>query len=173
MLFSKRPLLASPIWHLVISVAGTLRRDTRHEGHKVFYSGHFGVNKTVKSSQRFFWWPGLRADVLAYVRTCAPCQRDKPSNKPSTGLLQLLPIPTTRWEHVSVELIVELPPTAQGCNAIVVFADALSKMVYLAPTTTTATALDIAQLFLERVVCLLGLPLQIVSDRDPRFAGLF
>jgi hypothetical protein len=72
-----------------------------------------------------------------------------------------------------VELIVELPPTAQGCNAIVLFADELSKMVYLAPTTTTATAVDIAQLFLERVVCLLGLPLQIVSDRDPRFAGLF
>jgi hypothetical protein len=68
---------------------------------------------------------------------------------------------------------VELPPTAWGYNAIVVLVDGLSKMVHLAPTTTAATAVDIAQLFLERVVCLHGLPMQIISDRDPRIAGLF
>jgi hypothetical protein len=72
-----------------------------------------------------------------------------------------------------MDLIVELPPTARVYNATVVFVDALSKMVHLAPTTTTATAVDVAQPFLERVVCLQGLPMQIISDRDPRFAGLF
>jgi hypothetical protein len=40
-------------------------------------------------------------------------------------------------------------------------------------TTTTSTTVDIAKLFLERVFCTHGLPMQIVSDRDPRFAGLF
>jgi hypothetical protein len=72
-------------------------------------------------------------------------QRDKPSNKPPAGLLQPLPIPARRWECVLLDLIVELQPTAQGYNAVVVFVDALSKMVHLTHTTTTATAVDIAQ----------------------------
>jgi hypothetical protein len=80
-------------------------------------------------------------------------------NKPPAGVLEPLPIPARRWERVSLDLIVELPLTAQGYSAIVVFVDALSKMVHWAPTTTTATAVDIAQLLLERVVCLRGLPL--------------
>jgi Integrase zinc binding domain len=66
------------------------------EGHDVLYSGHFRVYKTVKSLQRFFWWPSLRADVLAYVRPCAMYRRDKPSNKPPAGLLQPLPIPVRK-----------------------------------------------------------------------------
>jgi Integrase zinc binding domain len=111
---------------LVIPDVGTLHRDIMHEGHDVLYSGHFGVNKTVHSLQRFFWGPSLRADALACVRTCATCQRDKPSNKPPAGLLQPLPIPARRWERVSLDLIVELPPTARGYNAIVVFVDAHS-----------------------------------------------
>jgi hypothetical protein len=110
----------------------------------------------------------LRAGLLS-----RHVQRDKPSNKPPAGLLQPLPIPARMWDRVSLDLIVELPPIAQGYNVIVVFIDALSKMVHLAPTTTTATAVDTAQLFLERVVCLHGLPMQIVADRDPQFAGLF
>jgi hypothetical protein len=56
-----------------------------------------------------------------------------------------------------MDLTVELPLTAQGYSAIVVFVNVLSKMVHLAPTTTTATAVDVAQLFQEHVVCLHGL----------------
>jgi hypothetical protein len=57
--------------------------------------------RPVKSLQRFFWWPSLRADVLACPGTCALCRRDKPSNKPPAGLLQPLPIPARSWERLN------------------------------------------------------------------------
>lgn len=44
------------------------------------FAGHPGVIRTVKSVQRWFWWPELRRDVEEYVKACAACQRNKPSN---------------------------------------------------------------------------------------------
>jgi hypothetical protein len=111
--------------------------------------------------------------VWAYIRTCAVCQRDKPSNKSPAGWLTPLPNPKLRWDMVSLDLIVQLPVTKMGYNAICVLVVTLSKMVHLAPTTKSATIEDIAQTFLQRVVCLHGLPDQILSDRNPRFTGRF
>jgi len=45
--------------------------------------------------------------------------------------------------------------------------------VHIAPTTTTATASDWADLFFKHVFCNHGLSLDIISDRGPQFAGKF
>ena len=75
----------------------------------------------------------MTRDVQEFVQTCDSCQRMKTSPLKPAGLLQPLPVPDFRWERVSVDLITHLPPTKQGHTAIVVFVDALSKMVHFAP----------------------------------------
>ncbi len=72
-----------------------------------------------------------------------------------------------------MDFIVELPKTPDGYDTIVVFVDRLSKMVHLQPTKTTATAIDIANIFFETIFRLHGLPWVIVSDRDPKFTSKF
>ena len=72
-----------------------------------------------------------------------------------------------------MDLITQLPRTAAGHDAIVVFVDKLSKMVHYAPTTTTVTAPQLARLFFDVVVRHHGVPVSIVSDRDARFTSLF
>ena len=72
-----------------------------------------------------------------------------------------------------MDFIVKLPPTQDGYNAIIVFVDQLSKMVHLQPTTTTATAVDVANIFFNTVFQLHGLPRVIISDRDPKFTSKF
>jgi hypothetical protein len=54
-----------------------------------------------------------------------------------------------------------------------VVVDRLSKLTHLIPTVTTAAAPDVAQLFIEQVVRLHGMPSQIVSDRDSKFTSVF
>ncbi|MGQ3285972.1 DDE-type integrase/transposase/recombinase, partial [Bosea sp. (in: a-proteobacteria)] len=89
------------------------------------------------------------------------------------GLLQSLPVPQHRWEHVSLDLITQLPVTTSGHDAIVVFVDKLTKMIHAIPTTTSVTASTLARIFFDHVFRLHGLPKVIVSDRDPRFTSAF
>jgi hypothetical protein len=50
-------------------------------------------------------------------------------------LLHPLQTPSQKWEHVTLDLITQLPPT-KGTNydAIVVFVDRLTKRIHVAPT---------------------------------------
>lgn len=148
------------------------------EYHDVPYSGHRGIDRTKQAIAQTYWWPGLDTDVKRHVMSCPQCQRNKPTNAKPDGLLQPLPIPTEVWESVSMDLITQLPTTRDGLpttrdghDAIVVFVDRLSKMTHFAPTHTTASAEDIARLFVATVFRQPGLPSNIVSDREPLLEG--
>ena len=127
----------------------------------------------MQAIQRFYYWPGMSAAIAAYVKKCDACQHSKSSNQPPGGLLQPLPIPSERWEHISMDLITQLPTTKSSMDAIFICVDRLSKMVHLAPTTTTVTAPKLAKIYVDNVFKLHGLSKAIVSDRDPRFTSNF
>lgn len=89
------------------------------------------------------------------------------------GLLQPLPIPSFKWESVSMDFITQLPTTKSGNDAVIVFVDRLTKMVHFAPTKTTCSAEDVACLFRDTVFKYHGLPSELISDRDVRFTSKF
>ena len=60
-----------------------------------------------------------------------------------------------------------------GFAAIVVFVDRLSKMVHLPPCTKTVDAERLGELLEQYVFRLHGIPQDIVSDLDIRFASQF
>ena len=57
--------------------------------------------------------------------------------------------------------------------AIVVFVDKLTKMVHLAGCKKEVTAMEYAQIFIDNVFWLHGLPKVIISDKDPHFTDKF
>lgn len=150
-----------------------LRKELLREAHDSPYSGHQGWHRTLDVLSRQFWWPRMTMDVKRYCRSCHLCQVNKPSNTLPAGLLQPLPIPTRRWQSVSLDLIPGLPKTASGYDCIAVFVDRLTKRVHLVATRTTVTAAGMAKLFLDNVFKHHGLPESLVSDRDPRFTSDF
>jgi hypothetical protein len=150
-----------------------LRTKILSECHDTPLSGHMGVAKTLKSLARHFYWPHMIEDVKKYVGTCLECQSNKATNLLPAGLLQPLPIPTRRWETVSLDLITQLPRTKGGNDCIAVFVDMLSKMTHYAATTTTVTAAQLAKIFFAEVVRHHGIPTSLVSDRDARFTSKF
>ena len=103
---------------VVVPNSTELKLSIIRECHDSPVSGHVGQSRTQNQVERRFWWPGLYTDVLQYVRTCDQCQRNKPTNQKPGGLLQPLPIPTSRWESVSMDLITALPKTSTGMDAI-------------------------------------------------------
>jgi hypothetical protein len=158
---------------LVLPADAELLQLVLAECHDAPYAGHVGVAKTLRNVQRYFWWPTMNADVRRYVAGCDSCQRMKSSNQKPAGLLKPLPIPGDTWESVSMDLIVSLPQTAAGYTAIVVFVDRLSKMVHLAPCTDSVSAEGLADIFIDKVFKLPGLPKSLITDRDVRFTSKF
>jgi hypothetical protein len=135
--------------------------------------GHMGHHKTLKAVGLVYYWPGMSEDVLEHVRSCDSCQRNKGRAGKTPGLLQPLPVPEEPWASVSMDFITQLPKTAGGHDAILVIVDRLTKMARFVPTTTDVGAKGTATLFLKEVFRLFGMPVEIISDRDPRFTGKF
>jgi transposase InsO family protein len=152
---------------------GELRAQILHDHHDAPISGHLGIDKTLRGIAAKFFWPKMAKDIKAYVTTCEACQRNKSTTQYPAGLLQPLPTPGRRWEQVTMDFIVQLPKTKSGFDAIMVVVDRLTKRVHFLPTTTNASAPDIAKLFFNQVFRLHGLPQVIISDRDPKFVSKF
>ena len=62
---------------------------------------------------------------------------------------------------------------SDGADSILVVVDHLSKMVHFLSCSKDITADQTVSLFLKSVVCLHGLPDDIVSDHGPQFASRF
>ncbi len=149
------------VWILADS---SLHTSILSKAHNTVVAGHVRVRKTIDQLQRTYWWPHMNRDVETYVWSCWECQQNKSSNQKPDGLLQPLPIPERRWEHVTLDLVTALPTTSQDHNSIVVFVDKLSKMIHIRPTTEKVTAPEIVQLFLEAVFAQHGMPTTLISD---------
>ncbi|GJP83849.1 hypothetical protein CLOP_g13951 [Closterium sp. NIES-67] len=150
-----------------------LRELLIQEVHDSNLSGHFGVDKTLKALQRFYYWPDMVTDVQRYVAACPICQRMKSSHQRPTGLLQPLEPPQRPWQYVTMDFVTGLPAGPSGNDAVLVVVDRLTKMAHFAPCSTTITAEETARLFISTVVRLHGIPAAIISDRDPKFTSKF
>ena len=64
-------------------------------------------------------------------------------------------------------------PKSEGFGSILVVVDRFSKYGTFIPTSGDCTADEAARLFFKHVVKYWGIPLTIISDRDPRFTGSF
>ena len=136
-------------------------------------SGHFGVTKTLHSVARYFYWPCMVDSIRDYIASCVQCQRNKSSSQKPMGLLHPLQIPEKRWESISLDFMMPLPKTRAGNDGILVIVDRLSKMMHCYAVQTTITGAGTAKIYLDHISRHYGLPLSIVSDRDPRFNSVF
>ncbi|GJX02126.1 retrotransposable element Tf2 [Tanacetum coccineum] len=119
-----------------------------------------------------FYWKGKNKSVREHVRVCAICQCYKPDLAPYPGLLQPLPIPTKIWTDISMDFIEGLP-SSHGKSVILVIIDRLSKYGHFIPLSHPFKAAQIAQVFLDTIYKLHGLPKTITSDRDKIFISTF
>lgn len=159
--------------HSRLYVPEGLRERILFEAHDPPVMGHLGMDKTLERVSRRFYWPRLEQSVREYVKSCEACQRNKASNQPPAGLLQPLPIPSRRWESVSMDFVMPLPTTKAGHDGMFVVVDRLSKRIHISPCSVNITAPETARLFFDSIFRHHGLPKEIVSDRDSKFTSNF
>jgi len=88
------------------------------------------------------------------------------------GILRPLSIPYRPWQDILMDFVTGLPWSNRN-DGIWVVVDWLTKMRHLVPCGTTIDAPSLADLFLDNIWKLHGLPLTIINDRGPQFAAEF
>ncbi|PPZ18356.1 hypothetical protein C5P36_27570, partial [Escherichia coli] len=66
-----------------------------------------------------------------------------------------------------------LPLTQKKHDAVWVIVDRLTKSAHFLPVRTDYSLEKLAELYISEIVRLHGIPLSIISDRDPRFTSRF
>jgi len=110
--------------------------------------------------------------IRQYIGTCDLCLRTKPIRQAPVGELHPLQIPDSCWDTLSVDFVVELPPSSRH-DAVITVVDSVSKQAYFIPTHTTVTAEGAARLFLHQVWKLHSLLTCVISDRGSQFVARF
>lgn len=134
--------------------------------------GHSGFPVTYSRIKQLFAWPHMKASVKNYVAECTVCQQAKPDRSKYPGLLQPLPVPDHAWQIISMDFVEGLP-RSHNANTILVVVDTFSKYAHFLPLLHPYTALKVAQIFLDSVYKLHGLPHSIISYRDKIFTSRF
>jgi hypothetical protein len=137
--------------------------------------GHPGISKTVQLTERLYWWPKMRQDIMEYVKGCAECQRHKVNNRPTKAPLQPIypKLEAMPFETIALDFIVKLP-ISQGFDLILTVTDqGCTKAAIFIPCNEDITAEETVALYIKHVFAHFGLPTKIISDRDPQFMSKF
>nr|GFA85720.1 putative reverse transcriptase domain-containing protein [Tanacetum cinerariifolium] len=72
-----------------------------------------------------------------------------------------------------MDFVTKLPKSSQGYDTIWVIVDRLTKSAIFTPIRVTDHMDKLARIYLKEAVTRHGIPVSIISDRDPRFASNF
>ncbi|GBG66292.1 hypothetical protein CBR_g57891 [Chara braunii] len=159
---------------ICVPSTGQLRVRAVAEFHDQAAAGHMGFHKTLARVSRLYVWLKRKDFVKDYAAECPTCQEVNSANHLPYGLLQPLPIPEGRLQSISMDFIGPFrPSTPRGHDAILVVVDRFKKRARFIPCRYAISAREVADIVFDRVVRDHGLPLSIISDRDPRFTSRF
>ena len=113
-----------------------LRNQILDEAHSSKLSIHLGSSKMYQDLKTHFWWTKMKKEITAYVARCDNYSMVKADHLKAAGLLQPWSVLGWKWEEISMDFIVGLPPTQKGFDSIWVIVDCLAKSVHFIPVRT-------------------------------------
>ena len=151
--------------------------DLREEILREFICSRFAVHpggtKMYQDLRRQYYWSGMKRQVGDFVRRCLTCQQVKAEHQKLTRLLEPLEVAEWKWEHVTMDFVTHLPRTQQKHDAVWVIVDRLTKSAHFLAMRMAFSLERFCRFYIREIVRLHGVPVSIVSDREPRFTVHF
>ncbi|CAN6721409.1 unnamed protein product [Malus baccata var. baccata] len=150
-----------------------LKKAILDEAHISAYAMHLEGTKMYHTIQPFYYWPGMKREIVEYVSRYVICQQVKAERKKPFGLMQPLHVPQWNWENITMDFVYKLPRTQNVHDGIWVIVDRLTKSAHFILVREKYSLSRLAELFVSKIMKYHGVPVSIISDRDPRFTSKF
>ncbi|CAN6710987.1 unnamed protein product [Malus baccata var. baccata] len=110
-----------------------LKKEILDEAHCSAYAMHPRGTKVYHTIRPFYYWPGMKREIVEYVSRCIICQQVKAERKKPFGRMQPLPVPQWKWENITMDFVYKLPRTQNGFDGVWVVVDRLTKSAHFIP----------------------------------------
>ena len=148
-----------------------MKEEVMKEAHHSRFIVHPRETKMYHDLRLQYWWQGMKWDVAQFISRCLTCQQVKVEHQKQVGLLQPPPRAKWKWDHVMMDFMTGLPRTPQSKDSGWVIVDRLTKLAHFLAMRITDLVFALGKLYVKEILRLHGVPLSIVSDRDPRFTS--
>jgi len=162
---------AAPDGAYQVVVPASLQEQVLHLEHDATLAGLPGESRMYAAMRRYYYWVGMAADVVIYVRKCNSCARQRVRPLARRSPLTLFPA-TMPFQDIAVDLYGPLARTAAGHRLILVITDRFTKLVRALPMDGT-TDVDCASAVQDYWVAAYGPPDRLLSDGGPQFTSHF
>ncbi|KAI5627802.1 hypothetical protein C0J50_8349 [Silurus asotus] len=133
-------------------------------------SGHAGIRKTYRRILRYFFWPGIKSDVIRYCKTCHTCQVvGKPNQVVPPAPLNPIVVSADPFERIIVDCVGPLPKTSSGNCYLLTVMCAASRFPEAFPMRTLKSKAVVKALI--RFFTTFGLPRYVQTDRGTNFTS--
>lgn len=133
-------------------------------------SGHFGVRKTYLNILKHFFWPRVKRDVSAYIKTCHVCQL---TGKPNQGIkpapLQPIPAVSEPFAHLIIDCVGPLPSAKSGCKYLLTVMCQSTRYPAAYPLRSITTKNVVKAL--TQFISVFGIPKVVQSDQGSNFSA--
>ncbi len=125
-------------------------------------AAHFSGHRLFNTLARHWWWEGMFADAVHYVKNWPECLVVSSGGRVTTPPLHRIPVGRP-FQIVGV-YIMDLPVTLQGNKHVLVFQDFLTKwpIVYPIPDQKSQR---IAEILVQDIIPFFGVSESLLSDR--------
>ena len=146
-----------------------LREEILREFHCSQFAMHPGGTKMYRDFRHQYYWSEMKRHVGDSVRRCLTCQQVKAKHQRLAGQLQPMKIAEWKWEHITMDFVTHLPRTSRKHDAMWVIVDRLTKSAHFLAVQMAFTLEEFCRLYIREIVRLHGVPVSIISNRDPQF----
>nr|GEV56760.1 hypothetical protein [Tanacetum cinerariifolium] len=122
------------IW---IPSVGGIRKLIMDEAHTSRYSVHPGADKMYYELRDLYWWPSMKRDIAEFVSKC--------------------------YEKITMDLVIKLPKSSSGYDAIWVIVDRLTKSAHFLPIREDYKTEKQARIYINEIVVRHEEPVKIMD----------
>ena len=146
-----------------------IRDKIFHFLHSCRTGGHLGINRTVSSVRRRFWWSGMKTDVMRWCQHCDRCQRRNHRSGPGRAPLHQEPVGSP-MERIAFDILSFPQETDLGNKCVLVVCDYFTKWTEAFPLKDHQ-ATTVADTWMTQIFLRFGVPRIIHSDQAPEFTS--